>query len=253
MFQQAGFYKRRRMKGLALKFITWEALLVFSSFGAGQTNNAATQGAAPVADSVISNVTNTQPPSLQSRNPRYRLAIGDSLELTFPFTPEFNQTVVVQPDGYVTLAGGVGDLYVVGNTIPETRERLLVAYSKILHQAVINIGVREFEKPFFIAGGEVAHPGKYDLRGDVTLTEGVELAGGFTENSKHSHVLIFRRRSNQWVEIGNVNIKQSLATGNLSEDIHLQSGDMFYVPQNRISKVRRYIPSPGIGMTVVPY
>src|ERR1035437_6032164 len=49
-------------------------------------------------------------PSLQRRNPRYQLCKGDIFDLDFPITPEFNQTVTVQPDGYVSLRG-LGDLH----------------------------------------------------------------------------------------------------------------------------------------------
>ena len=44
-------------------------------------------------------------PKLQERFPRYRLRSGDVLELNFTFTPEFNQSVTIQPDGYVNLRG----------------------------------------------------------------------------------------------------------------------------------------------------
>src|SRR5512133_2695311 len=47
------------------------------------------------------------------RFPRYRIAPGDVFEIMFEFTPEFNQTVTVQPDGYITLRS-VGDVR-VGN------------------------------------------------------------------------------------------------------------------------------------------
>src|SRR5437899_2721664 len=69
-------------------------------------------------------------PVLQQRNPRYQMCRGDIFELSFPFTPEFNQTITIQPDGYVTLTG-VGDLYVVGKTVPELRESLQTVYAKI--------------------------------------------------------------------------------------------------------------------------
>ena len=35
-------------------------------------------------------------------------------------------------------------------------------------------------------------PGKYDLRSDLTVTEAVAIAGGFTDKSKHSQVVLFR-------------------------------------------------------------
>src|SRR5579864_748800 len=50
-------------------------------------------------------------PGLQQRNPRYRLQLGDVVDLTFPLLPEFNQTLVIQPDGYITLLSA-GDLHV---------------------------------------------------------------------------------------------------------------------------------------------
>src|SRR5579872_6789500 len=39
------------------------------------------------------------------REARYRLRPGDTLELEFAFSPEFNQTVIVGPDGFVTFRG----------------------------------------------------------------------------------------------------------------------------------------------------
>jgi polysaccharide export outer membrane protein len=190
-------------------------------------------------------------PALQRRNPRYQLCKGDTVDLTFPFTPEFNQTVIVHPDGYITLTG-LGDLYVAGKTVPELRESLQTAYARILHDPVINVVLKDFEKPYFIAGGQVARPGKYELRDDTTLTEAIAIAGGFTENSKHSQVLLFRRVSNDWAEAKILNVKKMYQAGNLTEDLHLQPGDMFFVPQNSISKIRKWIPYTAINAGVDP-
>ena len=35
------------------------------------------------------------------RRPFYRLQYSDTVEVNFPFAPEFNQSLVVQPDGFV--------------------------------------------------------------------------------------------------------------------------------------------------------
>jgi polysaccharide export outer membrane protein len=190
-------------------------------------------------------------PRFQQRDSRYKVRNGDVIDLTFPVTPEFNQTVTVQPDGYITLTG-IGDLQVSGQTIPELRQTLQQAYAKNLHDPIINIVLKDFQKPYFIASGELGHPGKYDLREDTTLTEAIAIAGGFTESSKHSQVLLFRRVSNNWVEVKRVDVKKMFAAANLTEDLHLQPGDLIFVPQNRFSKFKRFIPSPGVGMTVGP-
>lgn len=184
----------------------------------------------------------------QHRDPRYELCAGDAFDLTFPFTPEFNQTVTVQPDGYITLTGA-GDIHVAGKTVPELRELLKTAYANVLHDPVINVVLKDFQKPYFIAGGQIGHPGKYDLRDDTTLTQAIAIAGGFEESSKHSQVLLFRRVSNDWVKVKVLNVKKMLQAGNLSEDLHLQSGDMFFVPQNRVSKYRKWTPIPSLSMS----
>ena len=44
-----------------------------------------------------------------------------------------------------------------------------------------------------------------------------------------------------------LNVKKLLASRNLSEDIHLQPGDMLYVPQSAFSKIRRFIPTSSMG------
>jgi polysaccharide export outer membrane protein len=171
--------------------------------------------------------------------------------LVFPFAPEFNQTVTINPDGFVTL-NGIGDLYVAGKMAPELKDLLQTTYSRILHDPVVNVVLKDFEKPFFIAGGEVARPGKFDLRGDLTLTQAIAIAGGFTENSKHSQVLLFRRVSNDWAEVKVLDVKKMFQTGNLTEDMHIQPGDMFFVPQNRVSKIRKWIPYTAVTTGATP-
>jgi len=193
---------------------------------------------------------------LHERNPRYQLRKGDSFEMDLPFSPEFNQTVPVQPDGFVTLKG-VGSVFVEGQTVPELTSTLKSAYAKILHDPVITISMKDFEKPYFIAAGQVGRPGKYELRSAITVTEAVAIAGGFNDRSKHSEVVLYRPTPGGAFEAKVLNIKKLLASHNLSEDVRLQPGDLVYVPQNTFSKVRPYIPSPGVGVgayyNFIPY
>ena len=136
-------------------------------------------------------------PVLAQRYPRYLLRPSDVLEITFPISPEYDQTISIQPDGFVSLRG-VGDLYIEGKSLPELSEALHKLYGSFLHDPIINIEMKDFEKPYFTAGGEFGKPGKYELRGDTTVAEAVAIAGGFTEKAKHSEVLIFRQVPGGW-------------------------------------------------------
>ncbi len=192
-------------------------------------------------------------PRFQVRNPRYKLRKGDSVELDFPLTPTFNQIVTVQPDGYITLHR-LGDLWVEGKTLPELTETLRAEYAKILRDPVVTVELKDFEKPYFIAGGEVGHPGKYELRGDTTVAQAVAIAGGFAEHAKHSQVLLFRRVSDDWVEVKQVNMKKMLQQANLREDMHLNPGDMLFVPQTALGKLgKAFFPRLSLGPYIRPY
>jgi polysaccharide export outer membrane protein len=192
-----------------------------------------------------------QTPQLQHRNKRYQLHSADVLELSFPFTPEFNQTVTVQPDGYITLRG-VDGIRVQGQTLPEATNSLRMAYAKILHDPVINVELKDFEKPFFIVGGEVGHPGKFDLREETTATQAVAIAGGLRESAKHSQVLLFHRVPDGWVQVKKLNMKKMMKDANLNEDAYLQPGDFLYVPKNAMSKISRFIPTSSVGLYANP-
>ncbi len=187
----------------------------------------------------------------QQRYPRYRLRAGDVLDLNFTYTPEFNQTVTVQPDGYINLRG-IGDMRVQDKTTPEALEAVRGAYGRILRDPVLTVELRDFEKPYFIVGGEVAHPGKYDLRGDTTVLQAVAIAGHFSEHAKSSQVLLFRRVSDDWVEVRQIDIKQMVRHRNLTEDPHLRPGDMVLVPKSAFSKISRFIPVPSLGVFFNP-
>ncbi len=210
---------------------------------------AGTAAGAPVAGCEASAPADQK--GFSDRDPRYKIESGDTFDVNFEFAPEFNQTTTVQPDGFITLRE-IGDVHVAGQTVPELTHSLCDSYGKIMASPSIAVVLKDFEKPYFVAGGQVAHPGKYTLRGDTTLTEAVAMAGGFTTSSKHSQVLLFRRVSDQWSEAKVINVKKMLNAKNLGEDPFLKPGDMFVVPQNRISKIARFLPSSGVNAYMNP-
>ncbi len=185
------------------------------------------------------------------RRPLYRLHKSDVLDISFTFSPEFNQTLTVLPDGFIALKG-LDYLYVEGQTLPQTSQSICKAYSGILHDPEVTVVLKGFDKPYFIASGEVAHPGKYELRDDTTVIEAVAIAGGFTGQARHSQVLLFRQLSSERMEARVLNVKRLLKNRNLSEDIHLHPGDLLFVPQNTISKLHKYLPLPNLGMYLNP-
>lgn len=183
---------------------------------------------------------------------RYRITPTDVIDLTFPYVPEFNQVVTVQPDGYITLKG-VGELRAQGRTVPELRLMLIEAYGSILRDPVITIVLKEFEKPYFIATGEVNKPGKFELRGAMSLTQALAVAGGLTQAGKSSEVVLFRRFTEDMLEVKQIDVKKMFARRDLSEDPLVRPGDTLFVPKSTLSRIQRFIPLPQLGLYLNPF
>lgn len=179
-------------------------------------------------------------PELGHRDNRYRLCASDVIAVNFPLTPEFDQTVTIQPDGFATLAA-VGDVRLEGLTTEGSIQAIRAAYSKMLHAPIVTVELKKFNEPYFIVGGQVRQPGKYDLRGYTSATEAVAMAGGFNHDAKHSQVLLFRRVNDDWFEVTSLNLKRILQGRDLAEDPKIQSGDMLFVPT--ISGLRERDPA----------
>jgi polysaccharide export outer membrane protein len=182
---------------------------------------------------------------------RYTLHPGDVLDIQYRYTPEFNQTVTVQPDGYIALAVG-GDLKVGGRTLQQLRTLILGKARARLESPELTVVLKEFQKPYIVVAGEVNQPGKIELREKLTAIQAVLLAGGMKETAKSSQILIFRKLNSETAEVKVLNLKTLKRTSDLENDLSLQAGDMIMVPRNRISKIERYIRYASVAAFFTP-
>lgn len=220
----------------------WFAIGILSLAAFGQ------QRAEPVADSPVSA---SPKPGFRTRDERYRLQPSDIIAVAFRFTPEFNQTVTVQPDGFISLEI-TGELKVSGLTLDEMKQAILAKCRGTLHDPVVNLTLTEFTKPFFVINGQVQHPGKFDLRGLTTISDAIAIAGGFSPGARDSEVLLFRRISPGMAEVKKVDLKQILRAGKIDEDITLQASDSIYVSKSAVGKLERFMSVAHLGMYFNP-
>lgn len=182
---------------------------------------------------------------------RYRLQPGDVLEIQYRYSPEFNQTMTVQPDGYVSLEIG-GDLKVAGLTIEQTRQVILRRASARLREPVATIVLKEFQRPYFVVAGEVTQPGKIEMRERVTAIQAIMLAGGMKETARSSQIVVFRKINSDMAEVKLLNLKNIRRTSDLEADLTLQPGDMVYVPRDKISKIERFMKLVSVAAFLRP-
>jgi len=201
---------------------------------------------------VVAQAQNQRPPRLTTvTEERYRLQPGDVLEVQFRYSPEFNQTITVQPDGYISLEIS-GDIKVAGMTVEQTRNAILSRAAKRLRDPMASVILKEFQRPYFVVAGEVAQPGKIEMRERVTAIQAIMLAGGMKESARSSQVVVFRRINSDTAEVKLLNLKNIRRTSDLENDLTLQAGDMVFVPRDKISKIERFMKLASVAAFMAP-
>lgn len=181
-----------------------------------------------------------QTPALQTREGSYRIQPGDAVEVQYRYTPEFNAKATVQPDGNIAIPIA-GVVPVGGLTLAEAQGAIANLAGQRLREPEVILLLSDFVKPTFTVAGQVAKPGRYDLRGGITAIDAVAISGGFTTSSKHSQVLLVRRFNDELADVRVLDLKRLMNGPQMKEDVKILPGDLLIVPQNRVSKVERYV------------
>jgi polysaccharide export outer membrane protein len=180
-------------------------------------------------------------PQLQQHFPRYVIHRQDSLLIQFSLSPELNQTVTVQPDGYINLQSA-GSLHVEGLTVPELAEAVKKAYAGILHDPIVNVDLEDFQKPLFTVTGQVSKPGQYELRSNISVAEAIAVAGGLQPTAKTQIFLFHRTPDGSMFQVQKFDLKAVLNGKNLEEDATVRPGDMIVIPEKFIANFKKYVP-----------
>ncbi len=167
--------------------------------------------------------------------PPYRVYPGDEIEITVPSAPELAKTVVVQPDGRVSLPL-IHSVMVADRTLPELEAALSQAYSAELLRPEVYAAVKAAPLKVFV-GGEVDKPGVFDMPGDINALQGVILAGGFKTTAQRGKVVIIRRGSDGRPMMRTVNLQRGIGDPARTDLVPLRRFDIVYVPRSGLAEI----------------
>ncbi len=182
----------------------------------------------------------------------YVLRPGDAVDVTFRYTPEFNDEVVIGPDGRVSLKS-VGDTRLAGYTVPEAQRSILAAAKEKLVDPEVTVSLKDFERPHVVVAGEVQTPGKFELRKPTTALEAILLAGGPKEDSAMGRVIVFRKLNSETAEVHRLNLDHYKSKSTVKTDLVLQPDDMILVQHDTLESIGRYIKLANIGFYLNPF
>jgi polysaccharide export outer membrane protein len=183
--------------------------------------------------------------------PPYRLTVGDRLAIEFFYYPAYDVTVLVRPDGMVTIPL-VGEVQAEGKMPSEIEAIVRSRYAEVLAAPEVSVIVTEFADQRIFVFGEVNKPGAFDLKGTATVLDAIAGAGGITYNGRSDSVILIRQQADGMFAGTRVNLQDVLA-GRPGESIFLHAGDVVYVPLTFIAKVDIFVDQFFAQLTPVWY
>jgi protein involved in polysaccharide export with SLBB domain len=169
--------------------------------------------------------------------PAYRFAVGDTIEFKFPYAPELDFSAPVRPDGALSFPY-LGDVVVMGETVPLLLATLEKRYEGILRSPEITIIVRSFQPLRVFVTGEVPTPGRVDFRPGMTVAQAVAAAGGFRDTANRKEVVLLRPATPTALRVSMVSLARR---GSNAGDQPLAPDDIVVVPKSKIAKLGQVI------------
>ncbi|MFQ5824216.1 MAG: polysaccharide biosynthesis/export family protein [bacterium] len=164
----------------------------------------------------------------ESNESTYKIRVGDVIELKFENYPDFNQTIIVNTDGTASLKA-LGAMNFSGLSPKALEELLYEKYSYMLVEPKIEVKVHETKNFAIYIGGEVKQPGVMKFKGNITLVQGILLAGGLKDKTMEYEVLIFRNKGIDGVKMYKINIKKNITGRGSNRNFKLNPYDVVYV------------------------
>ena len=160
----------------------------------------------------------------------YRIGPEDVLYISVWKNDTITRTLPVRPDGKISLPL-LSDVQAAGLTPTELQAVLIKRLSDFIQPspevAVIVVEVHSFKVSVI---GEVARPGRYELKSWTTVSDVLAIAGGFTPFASRSRIVILRSEGNGIKRIP-FDYKKLLDSGGAEgASIYLHPGDTVLVP-----------------------
>lgn len=176
-------------------------------------------------------------PSARMPARTYYLQPGDAFDVKLFYSPELNESVVIRPDGKISLQL-VGELQAAGNSPREMEELIRGQYARVLREPAVTVVVRQVSSQRVFVAGEVRAPGEVPLSGDMTALQAIARAGFFTRDAESRQVVVLRYKGDAGPEFIMLDAK-ALVDGSAGgqADILLQAMDVVFVPQTQIAGI----------------
>lgn len=158
----------------------------------------------------------------------YHIGIEDDLQVTVWKEPEISTSVVVRPDGMITVPL-LNDVYVLGLQTSELQALLTEKLKPFVNEPQVTVIVRGIKSRKVYVYGQVAKPGAYQLVGRKTVLEVLSESGGLSLFAKKSSIYVLRNVNGKKTKLP-FNYNNALRGKDPNDNFELFPGDIIVVP-----------------------
>ena len=131
-----------------------------------------------------------------SNSPKdFLLGPEDVCEITVWRNADLSRTVVVRPDGMISLPL-IGDVQASGLTANQLAERIAARLKEFKESPSVAVSVTAVNSYGIYVLGEVKSPGKFQLKSYTTVLQAIAHAGGFTSYASKNKIYVMRSGMN---------------------------------------------------------
>jgi len=160
----------------------------------------------------------------------YKIGPEDVVEVIVWRNADLSKTVAVRPDGKISLPL-VGDVTAVGLTADQLTKEISARLKGYKDTPNVSVVVQQVNSYSVYVMGEVAKPGRYQLKTYSTILQAISLAGGFTPYAAKNRIFVLRKMPGTGAESRiNVRYDDVVSGGDIAQNVLLIPGDTVVVP-----------------------
>ncbi len=162
----------------------------------------------------------------------YIIGAGDVLKIFVWGNAELSGEIPVRPDGRITTPL-VEDMVASGKTPTQLARDMEQKLKRYMKKPVVTVTVTQFVGRFteqIRVVGEVTKPMTLPYRESITVLDVIIEVGGLTDFAAGNRATIARTVNGKSKKI-QVKLDDLLEQGDLSENLHMQPGDVLFVPE----------------------
>ncbi|MGE3978502.1 MAG: polysaccharide biosynthesis/export family protein [Nitrospira sp.] len=169
-----------------------------------------------------------------SANGDFLLGPEDVLDITVWRSEDLTQKgLVVRPDGYISMPL-IGEVEVNGRTAKELAAHITERLKEYKEKPSVHVKVKEVNSYYVYVLGDVAKPGKYQVKSHATVLQAIAMAGGFTLYAAKNNMHVRRTVVGPPGHVKEFKIParydELLSGDGEIKDFVLKTGDMVVVP-----------------------